>query len=235
MKPNEKPILFSGGMVRAILDPTHPKTQTRRVVKPQPPGGTTSAGVISGGQSHGVWSWLSGDPTDAETWQILGTDFRCPYGVPGTRLWVRETHCFIADEWGLVPGVAYRASNIGDHGCPKWFCGETSMFEGQTVFNQHKPDIWRWRPSIFMHRWASRIGLGVTGIWVERVQEITTEAIIAEGLSTTLREHDAEVDLREQFRALWDSINAKRGYGWEVNPWVWVVDFNILASPGTSP
>jgi len=94
-----------------------------------------------------------------------------------------------------------------------------------------KPDgrfFWRKRPSIFMPRWACRLLLEVVSVRVERVQEISVEDCIAEGLSSTLREHDACCDLKDKFRALWDKINGKRGYGWDVNPYIWRVEFKMV-------
>jgi hypothetical protein len=79
----------------------------------------------------------------------------------------------------------------------------------------------KWRPSIFMPRWASRITLDVTAVRVERLQEITDADCIAEGY-----DHFAGWGARQEwYRKLWDGLNAKRGLGWDVNPWVWVVTF----------
>jgi hypothetical protein len=74
-----------------------------------------------------------------------------------------------------------------------------------------------------MHRWASRINLAVTNVRVERLQDISGLDTIHEGLRTPSR-HDTR---REEFRELWDSLNAKRGHGWDTNPWVWVVEFAL--------
>jgi hypothetical protein len=80
----------------------------------------------------------------------------------------------------------------------------------------------KWRPSIHMPRWASRITLEVTGVRVERVQEITALDIEREGAITQATEIN---DVLPIWVKLWDSINAKRGFGWAVNPFVWVVEF----------
>ena len=181
----EKPILFSTKLVRAILDVR--KTETRRVVKPQP----------------------------------VGEIRRCPYGVPGDRLWVRETfycdHCDYpnapVDEMRLL--LEYRA----DHRCRDWEAGcPCSDDQGRGS----------WRPSIHMPRWASRITLEVTGVRVERLQAITEEGAKAEGVKVPMiveriREQPTHVTT---FRDLWDSINGKRpGCDWASSPWVWVVQF----------
>ena len=127
--------------------------------------------------------------------------YRAPYAV-GDLLWARETWSFDPDtESG--PVVSYKASGHDAQGS-------------------------RWRPSIHMPRWASRITLRVTGVRVERVQDITTEDRIAEGMVSYLREHDAEVDLREQYRDLWNTFYADPALTWDANPWVWVVSFDVL-------
>jgi len=174
----ERPILFSGPMVREILEGR--KIQTRRVVSKQ------------------VLSEFHPSSMSFETW--------CPYGKPGDRLWVRETWQFTGTELNVEPGYVYRATD------PDW-----SEMEG-----------WKWRPSIFMPRDASRILLEVTGVRVERVQEITEDDARAEGCQgepeyTSKGGQGWVYDF--EFQKLWDSINAKRGYSWESNPWVWVVSF----------
>lgn len=126
----------------------------------------------------------------------------CHHGQPGDQLYVRETfYAFLG--WKVL----YRADDDG-----------------------FLPDD-GWRPSIHMPRWASRITLEITSVRVERLQDISTEDCIAEGVSTTLRGHDAEVDMREQFRKLWNSTIIGREierYGWNANPWVWVVEFKVV-------
>jgi hypothetical protein len=88
----------------------------------------------------------------------------------------------------------------------------------------------KWRPSIFMPRWASRITLEIVSVKVERVQEISKEDAIAEGVEAVMvdgHKYGLQTgnDYKWAFNQLWDSINAKRGYGWDVNPWVWAVTF----------
>ena len=173
----ERPILFSGPMVRALLEGR--KTQTRRVMKPQPKG---MARLDTGGS----WPLAS------------GSEFmRCPYGVPGDRLWVRES-------WrkadSMTESVFYRADE-------EWNAGAG------------------WKPSIHMPRWASRLTLEVTGVKVERVQEISERDAVAEGMPPSVPDQATAVEI---FEELWDSINEARGYGWSVNPWVWALTFRVL-------
>jgi hypothetical protein len=125
----------------------------------------------------------------------------CPYGQPGDLLWVRETWC---DGYpGTADPYLYRAT-----------------YEGGA---SHK-----WKPSIFMPRAASRLTLRITDVRAERVQDATPEDCLAEGITPDMEIHAGQYwreDARERFTALWDGINAKRGYGWAANPWVWVISF----------
>ncbi len=211
-------------MVRTVLDGR--KTQTRRVIKRQPDSDEEHVGWVG---AAAVWR-ADGIP------RPLGdsTTNKCPYGVPGDRLWVREAHQAVwfsedyesgsCDEWGpIVPFPETKEA-----------AGKSLQYRAD-----YKNDVcstedrgWPWRPSIHMHRWASRITLEVTGVRVERVQDITREDAAAEGvvlspdtLFPTCNTRDKQ---REQFPRLWNSINAKRGFGWAVNPWVWVVEFKAV-------
>jgi len=187
----ERPILFSSDMVRAILDGR--KTQTRRVIKPQPTLGHT-------------WrDWI----VDPETMD-LPTAY-CPYGQSGDRLWVRETFTYITksqNEYsnatrpdGVPVEVIYRADGEAD--CT-------------------------WTPSIFMPRWACRITLEIVNVRIEQVQSISPADAIAEGWPKHLELFplvNQESKALRWFQYLWDSINAKRGFDWGSNPWVWVIEF----------
>lgn len=215
----ERPILFSGAMVRAILEGR--KTVTRRVVKPQPSLPTTHWWPANG---HGP-QWMADGPSEATggTRQTWGWK-ECPYGQPGDRIWVRET-------WSIEMLAGY--SEEGGYSSEYELRYRADDSEREISVAAGEPDPWlnlydsqrgEWRPSIHMPRAACRILLEITTVRVERLQGISTEQIIAEGLSTTLREHDAEVDLRKQWRELWEST----GGDWESNPWVWVVEFKRI-------
>ena len=196
----ERPILFSGPMVRAILEGR--KTQTRRVVKGLTPGHAHTGRSLTGlgyPASMGKWwaEFLHSEPGSP-------IYVACPYGQPGDRLWVRET-------WALHPddgeaGVLWRATD------PGWDAEGTGL---------------KWRPSIFMPRWASRIELEVTGVRVERVQGISEADAQAEGVAAVQGDPEDHVDPVDRFAQVWDGINGKRGHGWDVNPWVWVVEFRV--------
>jgi hypothetical protein len=194
----EHPILFSGQMVRAILDGT--KTQTRRVVKPQP------VQVRISDEGCNV-------PMCLPPRQAFHMKF--PYGMIGDRLWVRETWM---PYYGLPGNITYRAD-----------------YRGNYVQEHRWPD--KWHPSIFMPRWASRITLEVLDIRVQRVQEISERDAEAEGISRVDLGTDERgrpvnkmILFRLHFSVLWNSINAKRGYAWEVNPWVWAITFRRIES-----
>jgi len=202
-----KPIIFSTPMVQAILDGK--KTQTRRVVKingylitsPKESLELTKEGLIY----HSFCS-MSG--------------YYKPLCQPGDILWVRETW---AKRVYSDNRYYYKADdNLG------------------AIFNREGD---KWRPSIFMPREAARIFLKVTNVRVERLQEITAEDVIREGIkysdSGPYHWHVLDTKLNawinfhfhdEAFKHLWDSLNAKRGYGWDMNPWVWVIEFEATNS-----
>jgi hypothetical protein len=183
----EKPILFSGPMVKAILEGR--KTQTRRVIKPQPDYFEVMGQPIS-------WDKGALNP---------------PYGKIGDRLWVRET---FANLPYLHPLPHHKISYRAD--------GEIQMFGSE-----------KWKPSIFMPRWASRITLEVTGVRVERLQDISEEDAIAEGAPVEdfygewLVPDPMPQKPSQWYRDLWDKINAKK-CPWSSNPWVWVISFKRL-------
>lgn len=198
----EKPILFSTPMVPAILDDR--KTQTRRVIKPQPRIGFEYEGFNDG------YAAFQGDG-------FLFDKVR-PKHQPGDILWVRETwrlvdFTFVDGVWSAA--VQYKDSSLGPR--LSW---------------EHMDDERiGWRPSIFMPRDAARIFLRVTDVRAERVQEISEADARAEGVIT----NDA-VKVSSYiywYQQLWDKLNAKRGYGWDTNPWVWVYTFERVDNKTT--
>lgn len=183
----ERPILFSGPMVRALLDGT--KTQTRRVWK-MPLGCQWYAEM--GGESEG-WVIDAGQP-----WWLHVAEFRCPYGQPGDRLWVREawaeTRLFQSPGAAMV--VYREGDNRTDYGGP-------------------------WKPSIHMRRRDSRILLEITDVRVERLRDCSEADAAAEGMTT-----DPAFPAYDAYAALWDQIHGKGA--WAANPWVWAVSFKRL-------
>ena len=206
----DRPILFSGPMVRALLNDT--KTQTRRVVKPQPVANqrgkfnfttfTDDEGIESYWQNYPFWGPV-----------------RCPYGQPGDRLWVRET-------WAHARHAA--AANCVEDG-PFVYAAD-GEFAARERLNP------RWVPSIHMPRWASRITLEIVSVRVERLQDISEADARAEGVRQmndtsgcwVSREGPGNLvtpwpKARDAYSDLWEQINGEGS--WEKNPWIWVITF----------
>lgn len=206
----ERPILFSGPIVRAILDGR--KTVTRRLVKPQPTLALDTRANASG-------AFIDRREVDAHS--IADVVVKCPHGQPGDRLWVRET--FAADVPGCERGLSYRADHVDSRG------------DGPA-------HPMRWRPSIYMPRWASRITLEVVDVHVERLHEVTEEDAAREGVerfgplwvnySGNPCDPRSSKCAREAFATLWESINGPGA--WAANPWVWRVEFRRLGTDGAS-
>jgi len=209
-----RPILFSAPMVRAILDGR--KTQTRRVVDPQPPG--SCVGWVNWGYRDKPDRWSAhAAATVGGGFPFLSDKILCPYGAPGDELWVKET-------WRTCAGL--------DHLKPTDIVMASSEDIDYRATHNLTPLArpGRWRPSIFMRRWMSRITLRITDVRVERLQEISLEDCMAEGIGHLYRYEGPEpaLDADWRFRELWDSINAKRA-PWADNPWVWVVSFEVTS------
>lgn len=197
----ERPILFSAPMVRAILSGA--KTQTRRpapVREPRPGVFEITRGVHLVGNEAAV----------REDWLKYMTN---PYGMPGDRLWVRETWAHDAeslDDLRAMVEDIVMGSNCGPY------------YRADAV---HENSGLTWRPSIHMPRWASRITLEITDVRVQRLQDISEDDAKAEGVDPyEWPGGPARPNAREAFRELWDRINGKRAT-WDSNPWVWVVSF----------
>lgn len=207
----ERPILFNGPMVRALLDGS--KTQTRRVLK-QATGQSLSVGIED---EPGVaeLSWLYGDGPGHEVHESTKR-IPCPYGQPGDRLWVRETfsgpHCMEAGEDfpAVPPGKWAQCSQI-------WYWADGEPSYGDWT----KP-----RPSIHMPRYFSRITLEVVSVRVERLHACNEVDAIAEGAPWAACGSPQEGSHKAGYAKLWESINGPGSWG--ANPWVWVVEFRRL-------
>jgi len=165
----ERPVLFSAPMVRAILAKT--KTQTRRVIKDQQIGERFSH-MTDDGRAH--LEWLGTPSCGSGVWDVPehSAQIASPYGQPGDRLWVRETHAPQADCWGSWD---------------RWMRGEggPAPIIHYAADAKLAPFIERWRPSIHMPRWGSRITLEITSVRVERLQDISEADALAEGIVPT--------------------------------------------------
>jgi len=197
-----KPILFSTQMVKAILEGR--KTQTRRIIKPQPP--ETVMNPVH-----------------------LANDVLSPSG-----------YSFISDEFGEIPIKSkYKTEDI-------LWVRETWVWEGETKYTDIQQIGWffykadfnegegptKWKPSIFMPKEAARIFLEVTNVRVEKVQDISEEDAMSEGINLPNYAEQAIKDVKypepsEIFMELWDSINGKK-YPWSSNPWVFVYEFKKI-------
>lgn len=212
----ERPILFSAPMVRALLNGS--KTQTRRVVKPQPNGNhrgkfnlstfTADEGIETYWQNYPLWGPV-----------------RSPYGKQGDQLWVRET--FYID---LIPydrGPLPKAEPTDEWKESTYYRADGECCQQISECCCYEVGPTPWRPSIHMTRWASRILLYVVSMRIERLQNISEEDAIAEGIEqhkTGLGK--AHVDPRLAYRDLWESINGPGS--WDANPWVWVICFKVV-------
>lgn len=205
----ERPILFNDDHVRAILDGR--KTQTRRVVKPQPSGGwsigTAKNGVTlgkftSGHHKKGKFGLFLHREVSPGSGKFEHDITPCPYGQPGDRLWVREA--FAKDGWQIW----YRAD------CDKGPANEVCQYQDGSDFEGV------WRPSTQMPSWASRITLEITDVRVERLQDVSEADAYREGCTGSPFGESADLLLYPTF---WDSINGPGS--WDENPWVWVVEF----------
>ena len=208
----EHPIIFQGPGIRAIQN--NKKTQTRRVV-------VWGSSCVNGSISHkwrNVWHFFDWEKARKDDGPSPagnpGPYLHVPYPPDGTvhriypryqigdLLWVRETwFCEGRDLPG--GGLHYRAN--ASEADEAWF----------------KEEGWKWKPPIYMPRRASRITLRIEDVRVERVQDIDIRDALAEGIK-------GPFTALSQFADLWDSINVKRGYSWDVNPWVWVIVFSMV-------
>lgn len=195
----ERPILFSAPMVLALLAGT--KTQTRRIVKPQPAGAPLGGKPFDDGARVGNW-WFPAGPDQAP---FATFEKRCPYGVPGDRLWVREA-------------FSYETLDVDRNGfMAPWYWADGNPTSG---------DFTKPKPSIHMPRWACRLTLEITDVRVERLQDISYEDCRDEGTICPIHgdvRHVACSGLRDGYRTLWESINGPGS--WAANPWVWAVSF----------
>lgn len=243
----ERPIIFSGEMVKAILDGK--KMMTRRVVKAQPDFNARYDGVDD--DTNHFWEVLDaqGEPTEKYI-PIL----KCPYGKVGDRLWVREAYTVTG--WNCDDGSVYIKYLADGH--EQYFDNETDEMECaidslvtsvckeldkrkvpmlndeayDCSLDENKP---RNRSPMFMPRWASRILLEITDIRVERLNDISEADAVKEGMPPSHPsidrisiQHGFNSFSQSCFAQLWDTLNEKKGYPWSSNPWVWVVEFKVL-------
>lgn len=232
----ERPILFSGPMVRAILDGR--KTVTRRIVNGVPDdaglavyGAECTAG--DGGASPACAMFFAGSTVDSRGLGVA----RCPFGSPGDRLRVRETWRYHGWTEDGAPWIKYAADDstrlverIPDEWSDRLADIWADLSDDANMAIDGRAADRKWRPSIFLPRWASRLTLEVVGVRVERLQEIDEADILAEGVTVdgvaklTGTPWADMPTLHHAWERLWDSINGDRA-PWASNPWVWRVEF----------
>jgi hypothetical protein len=215
----ERPILFSGPMVRAILEGR--KTQTRRVMKRQPE-------FLSGGgcwypdlpiDLYGKRQRALNCASESHFRKGVALDFS-PYGVPGDRLYVKEA-CWLWGRWGR--------NGVTATGRPKWrfhqLGDRLTREKPARTAKRNGEEGWVFRHARYVPREYARIVLEVVSTRAEPVQVISTLEAMAEGADPR-PVADGVVSYTHGFRVLWDSINGERpGCSWQANPWVWVVEF----------
>lgn len=207
----EKPILFNAEMVRAILDGR--KTQTRRIMTVQPESNQFGLLRITDSTKRsdiGKYHWAESNAIGNHVRSKL---FACPFGAVGDRLWVRET-------FSVVPRTAYLASEGVQQVISPDDNHDAAIFRGGW---EHSTGGIRWRPSIHMPRWASRITLEITGVRVERLASISNEDARNEGYPASPAPYGGDMDPWLWFRQLWDGIYPDQSF--KVNPWVWCISF----------
>lgn len=218
----EHPIPFTADMVRAILDGR--KTQTRRVIKPQftqlwgfgvKHGDEKFSCHVDIHEADGTWKWVY-----------------CPYGMKGDHLWTRETYGVYEDIICCPDDLPNFKDKEGIYHPVVHFAGKENY-----AWGMYGPP--RKRSGRFMPRSAARLTLEIVSIRVGRVQEISEADAIAEGILISTQRRKVGIPYygvsgewfifaREAYQFLWDKINAPRGFGWNANPWVWVIDFRMF-------
>ncbi len=206
----ERPILFNTEMVKSILEGR--KTQTRRILNCDHP-------VVTGFVPNGIYGYWKGTAkSDAVIQQYISTfpfTIKCPFGLVGDRLWVRETfRLFDSDE---CPHADFPC------GCPSWgtplYRASHDCFDGE-----------KWTPSIHMPRSASRILLEITNLRIERLNDISSDDAKAEGFDYSTHPSSIEmgyaIGAKTNFRFTWEQIYGQNA--WNKNPWVWVVEFRLI-------
>lgn len=194
----EKPILFKGDMVRAILDGR--KTQTRRVIKNVPDGYHPE---LFRERVLKTSAWCNIEDENPHMTPVHDkVMFQCPYGKVGDKLWVRETWSKDACE-----DMHFRADCLGTH---------TEL--GYKII---------WKSPIHLKKIHARLWLEVTGVRVERVRDISGPDIVAEGIKHCTDLSKMESDSC-RFLVLWESMHGLTNYAWRENPWVWVVEFKRI-------
>lgn len=218
-----KGITFSEPMVRAILSGA--KTMTRRVAKPKHEDGAIVDAAPNG---NAVEAYGGGARHIASRMQVL----HCPFGSPGDLLYVKETWCPL--DFDHFHDRGKPSDSIVRYGSKTTINGAAFAAECVTEDSERcrKELGYKWKSSRFMPKKLARLWLRITNVRVERLQDITTQDAIAEGIDSDGGDDEhRNRSTVENFAALWDSLHAKDGHGWESNCWVWVLSFQRIERP----
>lgn len=217
---------MSGPMVRALPRKTH----TRRVMWPQPDYAplanlVASFGCVGTSNKTGRSVWEAKDRNGAsinafrQGKHSIKADVTCPYGAVGDRAHVLETWAVGKCADGFKPLELHPGTWLKDNG-GLWYAADDAE-PSHPISPRGK-----WRPGRFMPgTWASRFTLRITGLRVERVQDISEDDAKAEGVEPDTGDLARWGPYKSAFAALWQSLNGPRGYGFDKNPWVWVIEF----------
>ena len=226
-------------MVRAIL--AGPKTQTRRIVDPQPKAtygeSITHIGRSLGQPEDDPWFkfWVDRPGKGKCHYSMADIGIVCPYGLVGDRLWVREAWLYV----GPGSGSSIEDETKEEMAKPENQTPEKCWYRASYT-GEHR---YKWTPSIHMFRWASRLLLEIKRVRCERLHDITELDALAEGVegervvAGIMKESGKPARMgewsdgtaRDGYRDLWNKINGKGA--WDVNPWVWVIEFAPLPPP----
>lgn len=216
----ERGMIFNGEMVRAILDGR--KTQTRRIVNPQP--------ELTKGSGFSWKGYLYGSGSNDRETNRNFSHIKCPFGKPGDRIWVRETYqgplfdyehmeSYLEDssKFEKPDFCVYRADGKP---APEFYDADDNLHCG-------------WSPSIHMPRWASRITLEITDVRVEKLASVSEEDAGKEGYPADPSPFGGSTDKWLWFRQLWDGIYPEQSF--KHNPWVWVIEFKVVPNVQDNP
>jgi len=205
-----KPIIFSAQSARATLEDR--QHQTRRVIRPQP---------FKPDSAHD-WRWEPGGMLCYEDYFRERAPSYCPFGQVGSRLWVKERALYWTGGAGGTSNIAYAEDPeiphlLEDNNTLLMARESTNILAGEPVLGK-----WKWKSSRFMPRWASRITLEITGVRVQKIQEISRADTEAEGVGCNWQ---PDTNQFATFQRLWDSLNKARGYSFDSDPWCWCLEF----------
>ncbi|MHC1795908.1 hypothetical protein LC177_21920 [Escherichia coli] len=230
----ERGMIFNGEMVRAILDGR--KTQTRRIMAIQPEHSELGLRRVidsKNGRDNGKYFWSQ---SDARGLKMRSKVFGCPYGEVGDRIWVRETYQGPLFDYEHMESYLEDSSKFEKSD----FCVYRADGKPAPEFCDADDNLHcGWRPSIHMPRWASRILLEITSVRVERLNGISEQDALSEGIDRERLEesqdnYDCIADhnmtgrptATGAFKCLWESIYGEEN--WQANPWVWVIEFKVV-------